>query len=227
MALVLKGQGGTWYPTAVTHLNRHLAQLFQPIRGVSNRRCWAITKNLSYTLQYLEFTARIISDIPLSSVLLAQTIKSFVIHGCAVVEAIFFYVLVKAGKHAQTDWVSTTKSNSQFTLNGKVYRVEMQYLEKLAEPSFTEMTFDAMCKKVETNHLVKLPNEFYKSLPYLRALRNRIHLHALETYEDSDYNKFSLKDLELMKKILRALLTSELFPQPRIHANLGFLDHEA
>lgn len=212
--LVLKGQGSPWYPTPIPALEAHLGLLFQPIAGVPAKRCWGIQKNLAYALQYLEFTARILNDLRLSSVLEIQTFKSFIVHGCSVIEAVFFYVLVKSGTHTRAEWASETKSASHVTIGGKPYRVEVEYFTKLPKPVLAEMTFDAMCKRVEDKHLIKLSNDFYKNLPY----------HPVESYEESDYNRFERKDFELMKKILKALLTSELFPKCQKSLSLEFLD---
>jgi hypothetical protein len=75
------------------------------------------------------------------------------------------------------------------------------------------MTFDAMCKKVESRKLARLTNEeFYKHLPHLRALRNRVHIHTSTHGADTDYFTFGWKDMILIKRVLRLLLTSELFP---------------
>jgi hypothetical protein len=185
--LVLKGQGSPWYPNSINQLERHLEQLFRPIAGISRERCKGIRKNVAYTLQYLEFTVQIVSDLELSGVLA----KSFVLHGCAVIEAVFFYVLTESGHAAQKQWASQAKTtSSEFTLGGKTYRTEMEIFIKLSKPELETMTFDAMCKRVEKRDLIKLSNDFYSKLPYLRGLRNRIHLHTTEDHADTDYMKF-------------------------------------
>jgi hypothetical protein len=223
--LLLKGQEGKrWYPTPINALEAQLGLLLQPTSGVPDKKCWGIKKNLAYALQYLEFTARVISDLDLSSVLEIQTFKSFIIHGCSVIEGVFYYVLVKSGKHNQTEWASETKVSSEVAIGGKSYRIVTEYFTKLPKPLLKEMTFDAMCKHVEKKDLIKLSNDFYKNLPYLRDLRNRIHLHSVESYAESDYNKFDRKDFELMKKMLKALLTSDLFPKCEKSLPLEFLD---
>jgi hypothetical protein len=171
-------------------------------------------------------TARVISDVQLSSVLEIQSFKSFVVHGCSVIEGVFYYVLVKSGAHTQTEWACETKSTTHVKIDGKPYRVETNYSKKLPRPELEEMTFDAMCQRVEKKDLIKLSNDFYKHHPYLRDLRNRIHLHSIESYTESDYNKFERKDFELMRKMLKALLTSDLFPQCEKSLSLEFLDPE-
>ena len=100
----------------------------------------------------------------------------------------------------------------------------MEIFMKLPKPQRGITMFDAMCKRVEKSDLIKLPNDFYSKLSYLRRLRNRIHLHVTEGRADTDYLKFARKDFELMREILKALLTSHLFLDKSRRVSLGFLD---
>lgn len=226
-SLVFEGHGKKWYPNSIDGLEAHLRKLFIPLKplpGVSPKRCRGITKNIAYALQYLEFLVQIDSDISLSSVLEKQTYKTFVIHGCAVVEAIFYYILVSSGKAAKTQWRSRKKVvGPEFDLDGTIYRQEAEYFCKLPKPILEEMKFETMCKRVEAKKLVTLDNRFYRKLPYLRGLRNRVHIHSIESDTDTDYLKFSRKDFESTKSILKSLLTCHLFPK-NTSLDFGFLD---
>ncbi|GBE92631.1 hypothetical protein [Nostoc cycadae] len=92
----------------------------------------------------------------------------------------------------------------------------MEIFEKIKPEIYEEMTFDAMCKRVESKKLVALGNdEFFKNLPYLRQLRNRVHVHIVEDDTDTDYLKINRKQYDLARKVLFTLLTSELFPEVR------------
>lgn len=92
----------------------------------------------------------------------------------------------------------------------------MEILEKIEPGIYEAMTFDAMFKRVESNKLVALGNdEFFKNLPYLRQLRNRVHVHIVEDDTDTDYLKINQKQYDLARKVLFTLLTSKLFPEVR------------
>lgn len=224
-ALKFKGQGPAWYPNSVYVLEGHLSQLFTPLNEITSKRCRGITKNTAYALQYLEFLAQVENDLKLSAVLATQTWKAFVIHGCAVIEAIFYYVLVSKARAANTEWQSERKvASPEFDLCGVTCRQEIEFFTKLASPRLIEMTFDAMCKSVEAKKLIKLGDDFYSKLPYLRKLRNRVHIHAIETDAETDYAKFESKDYELMKFVLKTMLTSHLFPNVSEQFDLGFLE---
>ena len=227
-ALAFKGEGKKWYPNPVHVLEGHLSQLFKTVPDLSPSRCRGITKNIAYTLQYLEFLTQIDTDLSLSDVLTKQNYKAFVIHGCGVVEAIFFYTLVSSGRAAQTEWTSQSKiSSPEFTLAGKTFKQDTEFFAKLPKPVPEPMTFDAMCKRVESKKVIKVANGFYSKLPYLRGLRNRIHIYSIENAADTDYIKFNRKDYELMKSILKSLLTSHLFPDCSDQLNLLFLNPTA
>ncbi len=98
-------------------------------------------------------------------------------------------------------------------MNGEMHRVDTEIFRKLEAPELESMTFDAMCKRVEKRELVKLKSEdFYQHLPYLRKLRNRVHIHGIEGLRDTDWITFNRKEIDLVKKVLYAFLQSSLFP---------------
>ncbi len=211
-ALVFKGQGTPWYPNSVIQLESHLNQLFKPLKEIGTKRCRGITKNAAYTLQYLQFLAQIDTDLNLSAVLSTQTWKAFIIHGCAVIEAVFYYVLVSTGHARDDEWQSQSKAtSSHFKLGEVLYLQKTEFFTKLSKPTIASMTFETMCQRVESKKLIKLGNEFYSKLPHLRKLRNRIHIQGIENDAETDYIKFNRKDYELMKFMLKALLTSHFF----------------
>jgi hypothetical protein len=127
---------------------------------------------------------------------------------------LFFYILVESGKAAKTDWRSVSKAiSSECEIGGKRHRTEIEHFVKLDAPALEQMTFDAMCKRVEKRDLARLGSEeFYKHLPYLRSLRNRVHIHDVNGTSDTDWAKFNPKDLNLVKLVLLLLLQSSFFP---------------
>ena len=212
--LALKGTKDSWYPNNIPELEAFLEQLIQPLPQINSSRAKGIRKNLAYSLQYLEFLEQCNRDLRLSSVLESQNYKTFVITGCSVVEAIFYYVLVKEQKAAMTDWESAQKVPShEFSKGSHRYMMETEIFRKLSIPKLAEMTFDAMCKKVESKKLVELGEDVNKKIPYLRKLRNRVHLYGIEDSLDTDYLKLGKSHFETMKSTLKELLSCSLFPQ--------------
>lgn len=212
--LQLRG-GRSWLPAPVSRLEEHLEQLVLPCATMDRADCRALCKNVAYSLQHLEFLVRCQQDLALTSVITTQTIKTSVIVTCSILEALFHYLLVSSGKATMTEWRSDGKFTSPpFELEGKKRRLETEYFTQLPAPAPVSMTFDAMCKKAEARDLASLRSEeFYKHLPYLRNLRNRVHIHDLDGLHDTDWLKFSTRDMDLAKKVLLALLQSSLFPQ--------------
>ena len=158
---------GKWYPNTISELNSHLAQLIKAHPDLPSSKCDALIKNVSYSLQHLEFLHRVHEDIKMSEVLSKQNIKTFLIVGASILEALFFYILVSNQKAAMAEWKSVAKVESQeFEEGGVKKKLLSDILVKLKKLVLEEMTFDAMCKKVESRKLARLTNEeFYKHLP--------------------------------------------------------------
>ncbi len=189
-----------------------------PIPDYEEKECRGLQKNIAYSLQHLEFIHRCGEDLNLTSVLWTQNAKTFIIVACSIIEALFFYLLRARGKAATTSWKSYRKlSGQEFKdVDGKKKKIDMEIFEKIEPEIFEEMTFDSMCKRVESKKLVALGNdEFFKNLAYLRKLRNRVHVHIVEDDTDTDYLKINRKQYDVARKILFTLLTSELFTEVR------------
>ncbi|OYQ62312.1 hypothetical protein B9G53_22850 [Pseudanabaena sp. SR411] len=215
--LKLKGDTGSkWYPKSIEALEEYLTQFIFPISGYEQKECRGLRKNIAYSLQHLEFMYRCSEDIHLSSVLWTQNTKTFIIVACSVIEAMFFYLLRSQGYATTTSWNSYRKlEGTEFKdTDGKKRKIDMEIFEKIDPKIYVEMSFDSMCKRVESKKLVVLGNdEFFKNLPYLRQLRNRVHVHIVKDDTDTDYKKINKKDYILARKVLFSLMTSELFPQ--------------
>jgi hypothetical protein len=216
--LTLKGEGDKWLPNSVADLENYLRQFMVPIPDYEEKECRGLQKNIAYSLQHLEFIHRCGEDLNLTSVLWTQNAKTFIIVACSIIEALFFYLLRARGKAATTSWKSYRKlSGQEFKdVDGKKKKIDMEIFEKIEPEIFEEMTFDSMCKRVESKKLVALGNdEFFKNLAYLRKLRNRVHVHIVEDDTDTDYLKINRKQYDVARKILFTLLTSELFTEVR------------
>jgi hypothetical protein len=86
-----------WYPNRVDTLRRQLGKFFRPTAALSEERSAAMVNNVAYTLQFLQFLEKVIADLDLTSVLVTQTFKVFIISGCAIVEAIFYQIVSESG----------------------------------------------------------------------------------------------------------------------------------
>jgi hypothetical protein len=216
--LTLKGERDKWLPNSVADLENYLKQFMVPIPGYEEKECRGLQKNIAYSLQHLEFIHRCGEDLNLTSVLWTQNAKTFIIVACSIMEALFFYLLRLRGKAATISWKSYRKLLGQEfeDTDGKKRKIDMEIFEKIEPGIYEAMTFDSMCKRVESKKLVALGNdEFFKNLPYLRQLRNRVHVHIVEDDTDTDYLKINRKQYDLARKVLFTLLTSELFPEVR------------
>lgn len=216
--LTLKGEGDTWLPNSVADLENYLKQFMVLIPDYEEKECRGLRKNIAYSLQHLKFIHRCGEDLNLTSVLWTQNAKTFIIVACSIIEALFFYLLRAHGKAATTSWKYYRKlSGQEFKdVDGKKRKIDMEIFEKVEPEIYEEMSFDTMCKRVESKKLVALGNdEFFKNLSYLRQLRNRVHVHIVEDDTDTDYLKINRKQYNLARKVLFTLLTSELFPNAR------------
>ena len=213
--LTLKGSPTTWYPISVSDLEGHLQQVITPISGYSAKECRGLRKNIAYSLQQIEFIDRCLKDLAISAVISTLNQKTSIIICCSIIEALFFYLLRKQGRAAKTEWLSKSRISGQPFRDacGATRKIDCEIFEKVSPEVFEEMSFDTMCKRVEDKKLVHLSNDlFYKKLPYLRRLRNRVHIHILKDDSDTDYISITTTDYNLARKTLYLLLTSSLFP---------------
>ncbi len=149
--LTLKNEKHTWYPASIASLERHLSFLISKNDFFDEKEAHPIKKNISYSLQYIEFLNRVLNDISLSSVLVTQNIKSFVVHGAAVLEAIFNFLVVSKGHGKELTWKNiNTHLSPEYSLNNVKYKNETNIKFKLKKPIKSQMTFDQLAKKIES-----------------------------------------------------------------------------
>ena len=202
----------TWYPNSINQLEDHLLCLISKNSYFTKEKAKGIRKNISYSLQYIEFLYRVINDIKMSSVIHKQNMKSFLIHGTAVIEAIANFVVISQGYGKTTIWKSLTKNHSvEYTLNSVSYKNEVEIFEKLESKVSTSMTFDTLIKKVESKKLFGSSFPIYSKIKPLRQLRNKIHIHDSENSGDTDWYNFNRKEYELIREVLFEILRSDLF----------------
>jgi hypothetical protein len=222
--LTLKGDKTTWYPTPINTLVDHLAVVIISCPDFPVNSSLALKKNIAYNLQYVEFLDRLIKDVNLSAVLWTQNVKSFAIHAAAVIEAFFYYVIVSTGHASVAKWESCQKFKSnQYQINNTWYINETEMFIKADVPGLVDMTFDQMSKKVETKKLLGDVGDLYKEISRIRKLRNKIHLHIIQSSEDTDYNTFKQSEYELTRRVLHGVLISPLFKKSSHHNYFDYL----
>lgn len=70
------------------------------------------------------------------------------------------------------------------------------------------MDLDSMIKKIEKKNLLTIDHNVFPALKKLRELRNRVHLQSGEGAYDHDYNCIRFEEIQMMRRILFAILTS-------------------
>jgi hypothetical protein len=130
----------------------------------------------------------------------------------SIVEAILWFVLKSSGQQRKDAWEITQEVESKaFEAQDGKYKISNIISKLRPEAVDVEMTLDAMIKKVESKKLLGLDGQVYKDLNYLRKLRNRVHIHAVQHDKDTDWYSFNNREVELMRGVLGSVLRSELF----------------
>jgi hypothetical protein len=224
--LTLKEDTAKWYPSAVSTLESYLGVLIVKGSPFPDVKIIPLFKNLAYNLQYIEFLYRLLKDINISSVLLAQNIKSFVVHSAAVVEAVLYYVVVSTGNATTNKWQSCKKISNSYHINDDSFLLKTEIFKELALPIISEMTFDQITKKVEDKKLLGDNLDLYKAISRMRKLRNKIHLHVIDSLSDTDYKNFNNSEYELARKVLYGILTCPLFSNSTYNKCFDYLKND-
>mgnify|MGYP000602843401 CR=1 FL=1 len=222
--LTLNSDKEKWYPNSIDGLESHLSFLIKENAYFTSSQSKGIRKNIAYSLQYIEFLYRIFKDINLSSVLYTQNIKSFVVHGAAVIEAICNFLVISHGFGNKTYWKSTAKNETnEYKINSITYKNKTEIYQK-SETAITEqMTFDQLAKKVEAKKLFGESFPIYSKIKLLRQLRNKIHIHDSEHSSDTDWYNFNNTEYNLVKEVLLEILTSDIFSQSSYIEKFNYL----
>ncbi len=225
--LTLNTEKPRWYPESVLSLTTHIESLSTGNNFFDKDETHPIRKNIAYSLQYLEFLDRVLKDISLSSVLWTQNVKSFVVHGAAVIEAIFNHLVIESGFANTTQWKKiSTHNSSEFKIENQKYKNAIEVLEKLESPVPTLMTFDQLAKKVESKKLLGTSFKSYSKIKPIRQLRNKIHIHDPDDIGDTDWNNFNNSEFELIRSVLYSVLTSEVFTNEETFKHFDYLNEK-
>lgn len=177
---------------------------------------WSVShgqlSNIAYNLQYLEFLDHQVHHNYLHASVGTITHKMIVVTGMSIVESVLFGTLSKLGLVGVNEWVPIHKDIGRTqSVDGMLLRIITITEQKLDVPIPKSLTLDQMVKKVEKRKLIGLDQQSFSDLSRLRKLRNKIHIHDVPSRQDTDWNSFGLKESNLIKSVLYALLTSSMF----------------
>ena len=101
-----------WYPIGISTLEIHFGTLICKNEYLPHSKVYPIRKNIAYSLQYIEFLNKIRTDIYMTDVLLTQNIKSILVHGATIIEAIFYYLIETNELSNTTNWIKVKSVNT-------------------------------------------------------------------------------------------------------------------
>jgi hypothetical protein len=171
-----------------------------------------LASNIGYSLQYLEFLAHYYGTYDHHYTISKLLVKDFVVIGCGILEAVFYYLVRTNGGGATSDLelVKELKANP-YQHGGETLIVTTRIYKKLDQPILEQMTFDQMTKKLEKKHIFRGEN-IYEKLSGLRRLRNHVHLqNAADGFTATDFNAFGREQFNQMCEILYLVFTSNVF----------------
>ncbi len=194
-----------WYPIA--------AETYRLAFKIDTRieNSAALKKNLSYSMQYLEFLEKEMKELKLSDVIYIMLVKTYVITGMSVLEGLFTNIIKSNGwwKTTNLESLGTTQA-SETKFGAEKYVVKTEILKKVPDYEM-RMDLDALIQILNHHHeALGVDHLVYPALKRLKTLRNRVHLQMLESNTDHDYNAFDYAVKEEMGYILYTILTSKM-----------------
>ncbi len=194
-----------WYPQPVS---KYKNAIRIPNDSDQNRR---LNSNFSYSMQYIEFLEKQINELKLSEVLLTMLYKSYIITGMSIIELLFVYLLQSKKQWNMTEWelVSCIPANPKQIVDETI-KIETSIFKKIPEVEM-RMDLDSMIKRIEKKNLLTINHDVFPALKKLRELRNRVHLQSGNEATDHDYNNFGFEEIQMMRRILYAILTCPEF----------------
>lgn len=213
-----------WCPAAVQHYHDYIQRGLPQHAFVTYRR--AYIRNISYALQYMEYTSHQLANTPLHNVIANQLRKTFIITGCGVIESML-WILLKGHNKQKQDWweeIQCRETNG-FSENGNEFKYEVRHYRKRPTPVDIEMKFIDMCRRAEKQKVLGISSDVYATIGHLRGLRNRVHIHAVQHDRDNDWWVIKSQDSSTMKDVLRAVLKADIFsPFPNYETLFAWLD---
>lgn len=191
-----------WYPASVEYYKNAIR-----VSG-SEDESKRLKSNFAYSMQYIEYIEKQLSELNLSNVIVTMLYKSYIITSMSIIEALFVNLLHRTGNWNTTTWeeISNIVSNPK-VVNEINTKIETHLFRQVPEYDM-RMDLDSMIKKIEKKHLLSIDHNAFPALKILRELRNRVHLQIGNGPCDHDYNCFGNEEIQMMRRILYTILTS-------------------
>lgn len=211
-----------WCPTTISKLKEGLSEI---LNYNGNEKIIALGKNICYNLQYIQYLEKTLRELHLTEVIIKQSCKTYIITAVGIIEAIFYYLIVKNNLIKKSEYGEEKKiTSSKFKLGNIEYYTETKYFKKTDKQYEITPDLDSMIKRIEKKKLTSLNHKVFPHLKKLRQLRNKVHLQCAEDSSDTDYLNFSKDDCYLVREILYELLTSDVIcPEKNQKATFYFL----
>lgn len=205
-----------WYPISVdTYKNSFILDM-------QIEKSEALRSNLAYSMQYLEFLEKEMTELKVSNVIYAMLVKTYVVTGMSILEGIFVNIVKSKGwwKTSNLESLGTTQANETYFGEEK-YVVKTELLKKV-DTYQLQMNLDELITVLSRHHqALNVDHLVYPALKRLKGFRNRIHLQKAEDRLDHDYNAFDFSVKKEMGAIMYEILTSPMVT--RLPNNFEFL----
>lgn len=130
-----------WYPQSI---DTYKTGIKIPYDTPENRR---LNSNFAYSMQYIEYLEKQLSELSLSEVVKKMVYKSYIITGMGIVELLLVYRLRSTGHWNTTKWEEFCKlSANPKEIDGEMVKVVTTMYKKV-EPYDMRMDLDSMIKK--------------------------------------------------------------------------------
>lgn len=221
--VLLDENGERWNPTPIQDFTSILK-----IPMIRRNNAYTTSKNIAYSLQYLQLLQKILDSVYLTDVLEKMVCKNYIITAMSIVEAVFAYLVRESGNWKTSEWKSIHKINVEnakgITFQGETLKVITELYKKV-DAYTVEMQTGAIIDKIKSKHLMTFKSEkAFNVLKKYTALRNKVHLHIRD--DVTDYRSFDREGQIQMKIILRAVLINKTVcsDETRIDDVYGFLN---
>lgn len=197
-----------WYPSLVSEYEQDLSYgIFQNLNAT-------IRKNISYSLQYLEYIDLQLNELDLSDPLCCMIYKNYLITAASIIESVFYHILFYHNKiKKQLYDKPKLRDVSTFKKDGKTFVKVEGEKEKFEIPKETVQDFHFLIRNVLDGNYLKIENtqRARSYISYCKELRKRVHLHVSQNPWSSDYHNFTHKEYALIRYILYRILADPIF----------------
>ncbi len=159
---------------------------------------YVVRKNIEYNIRYLEFLAE---NFPRQHwVEQSLIIKNFLIIVFSIIESILSYELKTQNLIPKDEWelVSSMKANPKIISNQTLITETFVY-RKLENPIDKKLSFKQKLRIAQNKKIFGKNPDVYRILCGLKKLRDTVHLHFIDEFKETDYNRFSYEQFVYTK----------------------------